>query len=150
LDDGEVTSFNPEVRNFLSCLSIRNCETMGSIKPNMRRTKEIRLTLVTAFGMTFTSACNSPYREVRNCVDAQGMIVRDQFCDQPESSYAWSYHYHFIYGGSSGGHFGDTVFGGSSTPSARATVFSGETGGIVRGGFGRGFFGGSGDGGGGE
>ncbi len=116
----------------------------------MRRTKEIKLTLLAALALASTSACRPPRTQIRNCVDAQGHIVPDWDCDQSNNS-SYGYHggFHYVYGGSSGGRIGDTVVGGSATSSAGARVVSGETGSVVRGGFGRGS-GGGGEGGGGE
>lgn len=106
----------------------------------MRRTKEIKLTLLATLAMASTGACRQPRTEVRNCIDAQGHIVVDWDCDQPNNSSSGGYHggFHYIYGGSSGGRIGDTVFGGSVAPSSGSRIVSGETGGVVRGGFGRG------------
>lgn len=93
----------------------------------MRRSKEVPITLLAALALV-TVGCRDD--ETRNCVDAQGRIVPDTSCQSPPAGAP----YHFIYGGSSGGHIGDAVIGGSATPS----------GGIFRGGFGHG----GGDGGG--
>lgn len=86
----------------------------------MRKSSEVPITILAALAL-FTTGCRD---EVQNCVDAQGHIVPDSSCQSPPAGAA----YHYIYGGSSGGHIGDTVFGGSTTPSS----------GIFRGGFGHG------------
>ena len=94
----------------------------------MRRSREVKLTLLAAAALSIT-ACRPEHRD---CVDAQGRIQPDSAC-QANGGTGGYYGAHYIYGGSSGGHIGDSVIGGSTTP---------------RGGFGS--FGGSGDGGGGE
>ena len=91
----------------------------------MRKSKEVPLTLLAAAAMLSMTGCRDD--ETRNCVDAQGHIVPDTNCQAPHSSGSYV-PYHFIYGGSSGGHIGDTVFGGSTTPGS----------GVSRGGFGHG------------
>jgi hypothetical protein len=68
------------------------------------------------------TACRDPHRD---CVDAVGHKLPDSTCQAPTPVPGA----HYIYGGSSGGHVGDIVIGGS----------------VTRGGFGG--FGGSGDGG---
>ena len=98
----------------------------------MRRSKDVSLTLLTALALSSTACDNRPI-EVRNCVDAQGRIVPDPDCRQHSSGGGGGYHY--IYGGTSGGHDGDTVVGGSAEPEAGAKVVSGEEG-VARGGFG--------------
>jgi len=87
----------------------------------MRKSKEVPITILAALAL-FTIACHDS--ETRNCVDAQGRIVPDTSCQTATPGVP----YHYVYGGSSGGHLGDTVLGGSTTP----------TGGIFRGGFGHG------------
>lgn len=70
--------------------------------------------------------------EQRDCVDQQGRILPEAECTAP--------HHHggfvpyFLYGGRGGGRIGDTVFGGSRSPSRRSVM--------------RGGFGGAGEGGG--
>jgi hypothetical protein len=85
----------------------------------MRKSREVRLTLLAAVAMT---GC----RQHRDCVDAQGRLQPDGYCQASDGSRLG---YHYVYGGWSGGHIGDSVVGGSTTP---------------RGGFGS--IGGSGDG----
>jgi hypothetical protein len=93
----------------------------------MRRSSAVPLTLL-ALAAAFATGCQD---EPRHCVDAQGRIVADTSCSGSTSG---GRGFHYIYGGSSGGRIGDTVVGGSATPSD----------GVSRGGFG----GGSGDAGG--
>jgi hypothetical protein len=96
---------------------------------SMRKSREVPISLLAALAF-FTTGCHDP--EARNCTDAFGHIVPDENCQTSPHGAA----YHYVYGGSSGGHVGDFVYGGSLTPSDS---------GIFRGGFGHG---GGGDGGG--
>jgi hypothetical protein len=87
----------------------------------MRKSREIHLTLLAVMALSVT-ACRDEHRD---CVDSTGRLLPDSSC-QTNTPGA-----HYWYGGSSGGHIGDSVVGGSS---------------VSRGGFG----GIGGDGGGGE
>jgi len=89
----------------------------------MRRSREVHLTLLAAIALSMT-ACEE---KTPHCVDSQNRLLPDSNCQttSPVTTGA-----HYVYGGSSGGHFGDTVVGSS----------------VSRGGFGG--IGGSGDGGG--
>jgi hypothetical protein len=80
----------------------------------MRRSREVNLTLLASLAVTLT-ACTPEHKD---CVDAQGRILPDSACRAPVGGA------HYIYGGSSGGHVGDYVLGGSTSSS------------ILRGGFG--------------
>jgi len=123
------------------------CAAFGTISAaNMRRSKDVSLTLLAALAIS-TTACDNRPVEVRNCVDAQGHIIPDSNCQQGHGGTGGA---HFIYGGSSGGRVGDTVVGGSAEAEAGAHIVSGEDG-VARGGFGHaggGEGGGSGEGGG--
>jgi hypothetical protein len=90
----------------------------------MRKSRDVSITLLAALALLTTGCQDTP--ESRNCVDAQGRIVPDRDCE----THAPGVPYHYIYGGSSGGHEGDTVVGGSATSSSEA--------GVARGGFGHG------------
>jgi uncharacterized membrane protein YgcG len=70
----------------------------------MRRSSQVQLTLLAAIALSMTG-CRD---EQRDCVDAQGRKVPDTNC---EYGYGGT---HYIYSGSSGGHYGDSVIGGSS------------------------------------
>jgi len=74
----------------------------------MRKSREVKLTLLAAVAVSVT-AC----RQHRDCVDAQNHIQPDGYCQASDSH---SVGYHYIYGGWSGGHIGDSVVGGSTTP----------------------------------
>jgi hypothetical protein len=102
----------------------------------MRRSTEVPLTLLAALALFTTgpTGCQDT-PESRNCVDAQGRIVPESNCQTHSSG---GYGYHYLYGGSSGGHVGDAVVGGSTES------------GVSRGGFGHAGGEGGGEGGGGE
>lgn len=89
----------------------------------MRKSREVPIALLAAAALVSTGCQDQP--ETRNCVDAQSHIVPDSMCNSQTSTPAT---YHYIYGGASGGHVGDMVIGGSTTPSD----------GVSRGGFGHG------------
>jgi hypothetical protein len=69
----------------------------------MRKSREVQLTLLAAIALSMT-ACRD---QRRDCVDAQGRLQPDTTC------HAGMYGSHYVYGGSSGGHIGDAVVGGS-------------------------------------
>jgi hypothetical protein len=71
----------------------------------MRKSQEVPLALLAAMAVSIT-ACRD---QVRDCVDMQGRKIPDTQC---QSGYSGA---HYIYGGSSGGHMGDAVIGGSVT-----------------------------------
>jgi hypothetical protein len=83
----------------------------------MRRSREVQLTLLASLAVTLT-ACTP---ERRDCVDAQGRMLSDSACRASTRTGGA----HYIYGGSSGGHVGDYVLGGSTSSHS-----------ILRGGFG--------------
>jgi len=91
----------------------------------MRKSREVKLTLLAAVALSITACRN----ENRDCVDAQSRKLPDSACQVSGGGGGA----HYVYGGSSGGHVGDYVIGASATP---------------RGGFGG--FGGGGDSAGGE
>ena len=68
----------------------------------MRKSREVQLTLLATIALSMT-AC----QEQRNCVDPQSRLLPDASC------HVGSPGAHYIYGGSSGGHVGDSVIGGS-------------------------------------
>jgi len=71
----------------------------------MRKSREVPLTLLAAVALSLT-ACRE---QRRDCVDAYGHKLPDSSCD------GGVYGTHYMYGGSSGGHVGDIVIGGSVT-----------------------------------
>ena len=74
---------------------------------SMRRSREVPLTLLASLALTMT-AC-----EQRDCVDDRGRKLPDSACHVGGSGAAGVAGAHYIYGGRSGGHIGDTVIGGS-------------------------------------
>jgi hypothetical protein len=86
----------------------------------MRKSRDVPLTILAALALS-SAACNdAPI--TKNCVDAQGHIIPDTNC---QTHFAGA---HYIYGGRSGGHIGDTVVGGSDTEEgvSRGGLGSGE------------------------
>jgi 6-phosphogluconate dehydrogenase (decarboxylating) len=81
----------------------------------MRKSLEVPISLLTAVALA-SIGC---HRE-RHCVDAQNHLVPDSACQQKTGGAAG---FHYVDGGSSGGHVGDTVVGASES-------------GVSRGGFG--------------
>jgi hypothetical protein len=90
----------------------------------MRKSSQVPITILAAVAAIAVVAisddgCNGPSGP-RSCVDAQSHLAPDANCKSSVGS-----GYHFVYGGSSGGHFGDIVIGASES-------------GVSRGGFGHG------------
>lgn len=77
----------------------------------MRKSREVKLTLLAALALSVT-ACRSEHRD---CVDAQGHLQPDSACHSAGATGSTG-GYHYVYGGSSGGNVGDYVVGGSTTP----------------------------------
>jgi hypothetical protein len=81
---------------------------LASTTQPMRRSREVHLTLLAAVALSMT-ACRT---QQRDCIDPQGHKEPDSFCNATSGRGI----YRYVYGGASGGHFGDSVIGGSSTP----------------------------------
>ncbi|HEY6447467.1 MAG TPA: hypothetical protein VIY53_13485 [Acidobacteriaceae bacterium] len=81
----------------------------------MRRSREIQTCILLLAASGALAGCN----EHRDCVDAQNHKQPDSYCNA-----GTHFGGHFLYGGRSGGGYGDTVVGGHSAS------------GISRGGFG--------------
>ncbi|HEY1578441.1 MAG TPA: hypothetical protein VGF82_15350 [Terracidiphilus sp.] len=96
---------------------------LASILKAMRKPREIQLTVLAAVALSMT-ACRS---ERRDCVDKGGHLEPDAYCQATGGGSGSTYHY--IYGGASGGHVGDSVIGGSSTPRGGFGAFGGDGGG---------------------
>lgn len=96
----------PPVRSTKICTEIAYpaCMLVAETNRPMRRSKEVQLTVLASVALTITG-CNEP----RNCVDANSRLLPPSAC-QTSSPATGA---HWIYGGSSGGHIGDTVVGGS-------------------------------------
>jgi hypothetical protein len=71
----------------------------------MRKSREVHLTILAAVALSMT-ACRDKRQD---CVDAQSHLLPDAACHSGATGA------HYIYGGSSGGHVGDIVIGGSVT-----------------------------------
>lgn len=75
--------------------------------------------------------------QTADCVDAQGRVVPDYYCQNSGTTYGYHPYYHWLYGGhihSYGGY--RTVSGGSTTPMSGADITSRSGMSISRGGFG--------------
>jgi hypothetical protein len=107
----------------------------------VRKSSQITLGLVASLAMAFTSGCRRT--QVQNCVGADNRIIGDQYCDEADkqrrNSPGGYYPYRWLFGGSSGGHIGDSVLGGSTSAWPGATTVRGSgagSGGVSFGGFG--------------
>lgn len=76
----------------------------------MRRSREVPLTILASLALTVTACRDQP----RSCVDANNRLLPASAC-QAGSTGAFVPGAHYVYGGSSGGHVGDTVVGSSVT-----------------------------------
>ncbi len=92
----------------------------------MRKSREVKLTLLAAVALSMT-ACRTEHRD---CIDPQGHKEPDSYCDATGGHGI----YHYVYGGSSGGNFGDSVIGGSATPRGGFGGIGGDGGGDSAGG----------------
>ena len=110
--------------------------------------REVPATLVAAIAAAMLTGCSQP-REVRRCLDKDGRVIADQYCENPRRYPYRSGGIVFIpsfgYGGSySGGRV--TGYNRAPNPNAHVVTPAGKT--ISRGGFGStgrssgGFFGG--------
>jgi hypothetical protein len=105
----------------------------------MKRTQHITLGLLAGMALAFTSGCNRR-PERRDCVDESGRITGEQNCQMADERRRSGYigpmpYYHYLYGGSTGGHMGDAVVNGNPVP-GMSSGSSGFFGGVSRGGFG--------------
>jgi hypothetical protein len=102
----------------------------------LKKSSQITLGLVASLALAFTSGCRRT--QVQNCVGADNRIVDDQFCDQADQQRRNNPNgyvpYRWLFGGSSGGHLGDNVFGGSTSAWPGATTV--RSNGVTSGGFG--------------
>ncbi len=71
----------------------------------MRKSREVPLTLLAAVALASIGCHDGP----RNCVDAQNHLMPEANC----ANHAGGGGFHYVYGGSSGGHVGDIVIGAS-------------------------------------
>lgn len=73
----------------------------------MRKSREVPLTLLAAAALAAVGCHDKP----RHCVDAQSHLEPDANCELHPGGSGVGFHY--VYGGSSGGHVGDIVIGAS-------------------------------------
>jgi hypothetical protein len=85
----------------------------------MRKSREVPLTLLAAAALASVGCHDQP----RHCVDAQNHLQPDSVCEARQGST-----FHYVYGGSSGGHYGDTVVGSSVSRGGFGGFFGGEGG----------------------
>lgn len=91
----------------------------------MRRSREVQLTILASLALTLTG-CQP---EQRDCVDAQSRKLPDSACQASPGSSGYVPGAHYWYGGSSGGHMGDTVIGGGSVSRGGFGGIGGSSGG---------------------
>lgn len=89
----------------------------------MRRSREVPLTLLASLALTMVACRNTR----RDCVDAQNRLLPDSACQAGRSGGVPAGHY--MYGGSSGGHVGDRVVGGSVSRGGFGGIGASEAGG---------------------
>jgi hypothetical protein len=70
----------------------------------MRRSREVPITLLAAAALVSIGCHDEP----RHCVDAQNHLEPDSYCSSGSHT-----GFHYVYGGSSGGHYGDAIVGSS-------------------------------------
>jgi len=85
----------------------------------MRKSKEVRTALLAAVALAMVG-CRD---ERRDCVDMQNHLQPDSACQAGAGGA------HYIYGGASGGHVGDTVVGGSVSRGGFGAIGHGDAGG---------------------
>jgi uncharacterized protein YgiB involved in biofilm formation len=100
----------------------------------MKKSASVTLGLLAAAAMVGATGCRRT--EVRDCVDQTRSLVSDSLCEQEDqwdesgrTGYNAQRLYFWSYGGATGGHLGDTVVGGHSSPTSGSAV-------VGRGGFG--------------
>ena len=85
----------------------------------MRKSKDVPLALLTAVALAMTG-CRD---QRRDCVDTQNRVQPDSACQAGATGA------HYFYGGSSGGHVGDAVVGGSVSRGGFGAIGGGDAGG---------------------
>jgi hypothetical protein len=99
----------------------------------MRRLDAILFAVLALPALSAAIGCEDYPTQIRYCIDDQKHIVPDERCDNEPftGSVILPGSYHYIYGGATGGHLGDTVVGGSWQPKFRANIVSGDSGATV-------------------
>jgi hypothetical protein len=85
----------------------------------MRKSRDVPLTLLAAVALASIGCEN----EQRHCVDAQNHLMPDSAC---LANTGGGVGYHYVSGGSSGGHVGDTVVGASEAGVSRGGLGHGS------------------------
>jgi hypothetical protein len=75
----------------------------------MRKSREVPLTLLAVAALASIGSTTGCHDQPRHCVDAQNHLQPDSVCE----ARAGVGGFHYVYGGASGGHYGDTVVGSS-------------------------------------
>lgn len=101
----------------------------------MKKSSQITLGLVATAALAFSTSCHRKPTEAQNCVGADNRIAADSWCEDAErqrrSNPGYFSPYFWRYGGSSGGHIGDTLMGGSAVPTPGANIVRGGLGGTM-------------------
>lgn len=102
----------------------------------MKMSREVPATLIAAIAAAMLTGCSSP-REVRRCLDKEGRVIADQYCENPSRYPYRSGGIVFIPSFGYGGSFsGGRVRGYNRAPSGNADVVTSSGRVISRGGFG--------------
>lgn len=75
----------------------------------MRKSREVPLTLLAVAALASIGSTTGCHDQPRHCVDAMNHLQPDSVCEARSGTTV----YHYVYGGASGGHYGDTVVGAS-------------------------------------
>jgi hypothetical protein len=92
---------------------------------NMRRSRDVQLTLLASVALTMTG-CGPDHRD---CIDSNSRKLPDSACQANPGGVGYVPGAHYWYGGSSGGHLGDSVIGGSSVSRGGFGAIGGSHGG---------------------
>jgi hypothetical protein len=74
----------------------------------MRKSREVPLTLLAVAALASIGSTTGCHDQPRHCVDAQNHLQPDSVCEARQGT-----GFHYVYGGASGGHYGDVVVGAS-------------------------------------
>jgi hypothetical protein len=79
----------------------------------MRKSREVPLTLLAVAALASIGSTTGCHDQPRHCVDAMNHLQPDSVCEARSGSSGVVGGYHYVYGGASGGHYGDSVVGAS-------------------------------------